>query len=286
MKNNTCYLCNSTDLKARKGSVRDNKELKILECSSCGLVFLSSFEHIKKGFYENSGMFRNNNGGGVNVTGYLKQTNADDKRRFRQFSEFIVNKNILDFGCGNAGFLMRAKELASACYGVEPNKLFQEHYSKINIQVFPNLNSINEKFDAIFMFHVLEHIEDPVNLLQKLKSLLNVNGRLIVEVPSSDDALLTLYNNNGFSHFTYWSPHLFLYNQRTLADLMRKSGFEIEYIQQFQRYGLSNHLHWLSNDKPGGHAKWHFLDSQELNSAYAASLAKIGKCDTLIGSFL
>ena len=51
------------------------------------------------------------------------------------------------------------------------------------------------------------------------------------------------------------------------------------------RYGLSNHLHWLSNDKAGGHAKWYFLDSQEMNSAYAAALAKIGKCDTVIGSF-
>ena len=218
------------------------------------------------------------------MSAYLKQTRTDDERRFKQFGEFITNKNILDFGCGGAGFLMWAKELAANCYGVEPNKIFQEHYKKIGIEVFSNIDSIDEKFDVIFMFHVLEHIEDPIDLLQKLKKLLNVNGRLIVEVPSSDDALLTLYGNDGFSHFTYWSPHLFLYNQRTLADLMKKSGFETEYISQFQRYGLSNHLHWLSNDKPGGHAKWYFLDSQEINTAYTAALAKIGKCDTLICS--
>ena len=281
MKNNRCYLCDSANLHNRKGSVRDNKELKVLECANCGLVFLNSFEHIRTGFYENSGMFQ----GKVDISAYLKQTSTDDERRFKQFSEFITNKSILDFGCGCAGFLMQAKKLASTCCGVEPNKSFQEHYNKIDIQVFPNIDSIDKIFDIIFMFHVLEHIEDPINLLQKLKSLLNANGRLIVKVPSSDDALLTLYNNNGFSHFTYWSPHLFLYNQKTLADLMKKSGFEIEYIQQFQRYGLSNHLHWLSNDKPGGHAKWYFLDSQEMNSAYATALAKIGKCDTVIGSF-
>ena len=34
--------------------------------------------------------------------------------------------------------------------------------------------------------------------------------------------------------------------------------------------------------EPGGHAKWAFLDSQELSTAYANALARIGKCDTLI----
>ena len=54
--NMQCYLCKSKNLDARKGSVRDNKTLKILECQNCGLVFLSSFKHIEKGFYENSKM--------------------------------------------------------------------------------------------------------------------------------------------------------------------------------------------------------------------------------------
>jgi len=135
------------------------------------------------------------------------------------------------------------------------------------------------------MFHVLEHINDPLKLLDKIKSKISDGGRVIIETPNSDDALLTLYGSDSFSNFTYWSPHLFLYNVRTLSDLMKTAGYKINYIKQFQRYSLSNHLYWLSNNKPGGHQEWSFLDSEELYGAYSSALGKINRCDTIIGSF-
>ena len=41
-------------------------------------------------------------------------------------------------------------------------------------------------------------------------------------------------------------------------------------------------MHWLSQGKPGGHQRWAFLDTPELASAYANTLAALGKTDTLI----
>ena len=49
--------------------------------------------------------------------------------------------------------------------------------------------------------------------------MLSDNGQIIVEVPNADDALLTLYECEPFSHFTYWSCHLFLYTAKTLQML-------------------------------------------------------------------
>ncbi|MBK1992441.1 methyltransferase, partial [Campylobacter sp. 2018MI35] len=37
-----CYLCNSKKNFQREGKVRDNQNIKILECCDCGLVFLDS----------------------------------------------------------------------------------------------------------------------------------------------------------------------------------------------------------------------------------------------------
>ena len=51
-----CYLCESVDFTLRKGAVRDNPEMKIYECESCGLVSLRQSDHISTDFYENSGM--------------------------------------------------------------------------------------------------------------------------------------------------------------------------------------------------------------------------------------
>ena len=119
-------------------------------------------------------------------------------------------------------------------------------------------------------------------MLRELAARLKDLGRLVIEVPNSEDALITLFDNDAFQCFTYWSQHLFLFNTETMRRLATQAGLKVVSIQQFQRYPLSNHLHWLSRNQPGGHQHWSFLDSPELKNAYANTLATIGKCDTLI----
>ncbi len=130
---------------------------------------------------------------------------------------------------------------------------------------------------------MLEHIPDPKSILGELSEMLAGGGQIIVEVPNANDSLLTLYNNSPFSHFTYWSCHLFLYTAKTLQMVFDQLKLKVNYIKQFQRYPLSNHLYWLANGRSGGHQKWLFLDSNELNAAYEKQLAAIGKCDTHYG---
>lgn len=139
-----------------------------------------------------------------------------------------------------------------------------------------------EGYDLITAFHVLEHLPDPREILKQLGGLLKPDGRMVVEVPSANDALLTLYNCEAFQRFTYWSQHLYLFTASTLTTLIKQEGLKVISVQHYQRYPLSNHLYWLSQDKPGGHMQWSFLDTAEVNHAYAQSLASIGKTDTLI----
>jgi len=91
-----------------------------------------------------------------------------------------------------------------------------------------------------------------------------------------------LFGCEPFTHFTYWSQHLFLFNPRTLSDLVRQAGLKLHWLKQVQRYPLSNHLYWLSQGKPGGHQKWVFINSPVLDDAYSAQLAALGRCDTLL----
>jgi hypothetical protein len=119
-------------------------------------------------------------------------------------------------------------------------------------------------------------------MISKLAQKLQPQGRMILEVPSAEDALLTLYDCDAFQRFTYWSQHLFLFNAATLEMLARQAGLRVVAIQHYQRYPLSNHMHWLSQGHPGGHQRWSFLDTPEMTQAYANALAAIGKTDTLI----
>lgn len=284
--NDKCYLCGAKQLVKRMGSVRDNPELEIFKCASCGLVFLSSFNHVKDGFYESSEM----HGEEIpDVQAWLKETASDDERRFQYIKSVLPNCKLLDFGCGAGGFLLRARELAATVFGVEAESRLKNHFQNHNLTVFQNLSDIpgnicKEGYDIVTMFHVLEHLSDPKSVLSELNKMLAENGQIIIEVPNANDALLTLYNNEPFSNFTYWSCHLFLYTVKTLQMLFDQVNLKVNYIKQVQRYPLSNHLYWLANGCPGGHQKWHFLDSPDLHTAYEKQLAAIGKCDSIMAS--
>ena len=275
-----CYLCKSSHFITRKGQVRDSPAMKILQCDNCGLVTLSATEHIAAGFYENSGM---HGAEPVSMEAWLKDTEWNDQRCFEMIKAMLPNRRLLDFGCGAAGFLHRAQTLAAEVTGVELEARVKEHWlGKLNIASSIEAVDVETDFDLITAFHVVEHLPDPRAMLSSLAKRLQPGGRMIVEVPSAEDALLTLYDCNAFQHFTYWSQHLFLFNATTLDILARQAGLKVTAIQHYQRYPLSNHLYWLSKGQPGGHQRWTFLDTPEMSGAYASALAAAGKTDTLI----
>jgi 2-polyprenyl-3-methyl-5-hydroxy-6-metoxy-1,4-benzoquinol methylase len=286
-KQRQCYLCGGTEFNNRAGSVRDKPELEIFECAACGLVFLSSFDHIVNGFYEDSKM--HDGEGSLDLQAALNETAWDDERRFQYLKAVLPNRRLLDFGFGAGGFLLRARGVVEVAHGVEPEARFRNHFKSEGLTVFPDLSEIPQDiqeggYDIITMFHVLEHIPDPRTLLSELSQRLKKDGQLIIEVPNASDALLELYQCDQFSRFTYWSCHLFLFTGQTLSELARQTGMKVNYVKQVQRYPLSNHLHWLAKGLPGGHVKWNFLDSAILKDAYEKQLASIGCCDTIIAS--
>ena len=274
----TCYLCGKLGFSPREGVVRDNPELEIRECSSCSLVYLSTNGHIREGHYEASGMH-----GELppSMEVWLKDAEADDKRRFQMLLPSLVNKSLLDFGCGAGGFMNLAKTVASEVTGVELEERVTKHWGS-HMKIHTGLDQVDEKFDIVTAFHVVEHLTDPIEVLRQLGHCMSRGGRMVIEVPSANDVLLTLYKCADFQRFTYWSQHLFLFNTRTLQLLVQQAGLKLLAIQQVQRYPLSNHLYWLSRGEPSGHKFWSFLNSTELHAAYTASLSALGMCDTLV----
>lgn len=176
----SCYLCGSTSYTDRPGSVRDNPDLQILECTNCGLVYLSSFDHIQDHHYEQSGMHGNEV---LPVERWLKETEGDDERRFRFLQTKLVNKKILDFGCGCGGFLLKARSLADGVRGIEPEVRLQDFFDQQKLQVDTSIESLphkESKIDLITAFHVIEHLPDPRSILQELSLLLNEGGEIIL----------------------------------------------------------------------------------------------------------
>lgn len=87
-----------------------------------------------------------------------------------------------------------------------------------------NIGFSDEKFDLIFLFDVLEHVEDDLSALIEIKNRLNKNGKLILTVPAYQFL---------FGKFDEDSFHFRRYNMTTISSVVNKSGFKIGFKSYF-----------------------------------------------------
>lgn len=277
-----CYLCHGEKLTQVHGRCRDSATTKVLRCGSCGLVFLDNIGEVTEHFYETSGMYEFQ---AIDRMKLMREEKMDTERRATMLSPLVKGKRVLDFGCGTGAVAAAMKEAGADVCVVELNQAQREGISKDwGIKAVREVKDLDGSFDLITLFHVLEHLPDPVATLKELKAKLSAGGKILVEVPHAEDALVALYDSAPFKDFTYWSLHLYLFNEATLKAVFTKAGFTGVEVDYLQRYNLSNHLHWLAKGKPGGHEVWKHLSSAELDLSYARKLADLKLTDTLIAT--
>lgn len=82
----------------------------------------------------------------------------------------------------------------------------------------------DEVFDAVFIFDVLEHIEDEAQVLAEIRRVLRPGAKLLMTVP----AFMFLF---GLQDMV--SEHKRRYRRRALAELLHRTGFEVDYSTYF-----------------------------------------------------
>lgn len=292
-----CLICGSESFEIFHKGTRDNPDVDVMKCAGCNSFQLSSFAQIYDGFYENGNMCKEQYSVSEDTysdelwNSWIAETKEDDCRRVAEIEKKVGKKcnKVLDFGCGNGGFLreLRKKGIINNIVGVELDKEARFRLLNEEIAVYEKLENVDRtiKFDVVTMFQVIEHLEEPHKIIIDIKDRLADGGLLIIETPNAEDALISKYHSKSFMDFTFWSEHLFLYNLSSLEQLMKDCGFSVVDNGQVQRYPLANHLYWLAENAPGGHVKWSEFNSDLLNKAYADTLRKMNQCDTLFGVF-
>ena len=156
--------------------------------------------------------------------------------------------SLLDVGCGKGYFLYACKNNFN-CTGFDisgVNENFIRNRLKLNLEI----SSWNEapfedrSFDAITMWHSLEHLADPFYALQRCIGWLKQDGIIIIEVPnhSGTDAKI-LYNK-----WPDWDIpfHLHHFTQKSLFLTVEKLGLEVfkknSYHSEFIKKDLSKNL--------------------------------------------
>lgn len=100
--------------------------------------------------------------------------------------ERFAGKKVLDVGCGTGKYMKLFAQHGCPAVGVDLNpqqveKLRNDGFSAC----LPNELPENEKFDLIFMSHVIEHLEPAslIDFLEKYLDILLPDGRLIIITP-------------------------------------------------------------------------------------------------------
>jgi len=261
--------------------IRFDYEFRPYRCQNCGLVFLHPYFPPSQldEFYEKE--FRNIFGNETSED-LFKRCSPEAFGRAERFKRLLgKSKNIVEIGCSTGHFLCAAKKFGPNVFGVELGESTKQYAAKRGIIVKKNIKEYDsDKFDLIFMFHVLEHISDPINFLKEIKPYLKTSGKLIIEVPNIEDILVSLYKIEEFMDLYFSAPHKFYFSKETLQRVMLKAGFKND-VYPFQRYDMSNHIYWLLHRKPGGMRHFQELFSEKLNQEYANCLKDKFLCDTI-----
>jgi len=254
----------------------ENSKVRMLKDVDTGLIFMGHEPPIDYSRIESLSYW-----GTASLETAREKTKLDDERRFAQFRRFFVGKDVLDFGCGNGGFLNLCRPWANSLSGHDIQPDATEALKKDGLHI----NGIEGPYDTVTMFHVLEHLTNPLETLQQLRSAIRFGGQIIIEVPNARDFLLFFLESPEFKAHTYTSEyHTVLYTEETLKKLIELAGFKNVAVEGFQRYSINNHLHWLKEKKPGGMQGWDFLLSPGLRLQYAESMIRLGMSDTLIAT--
>jgi 2-polyprenyl-3-methyl-5-hydroxy-6-metoxy-1,4-benzoquinol methylase len=275
-------VCDEGQIEQYHPKVRDRDDISILRCKKSGVIFTSTSEHMDISHYAEKHEFPH----------YWKEDNrkralldalADDSRRKNQFLPLISNKIWMDVGTGAGGILDQLDAYAAKVVAIEPQQRALELLKNEGYEVYSDIMEVTENtFDIITLFHVFEHLTEPLRFLETAYSKLNTGGKIVIEVPHARDFLFTQLELEEFKSFTFWSEHLVLHNRVSLTTFLEKANFRNVTVSGIQRYNLANHLHWMKNKKPGGHVRWSMLSNERLDAEYSNMLSKIDMTDTLI----
>lgn len=156
----------------------------------------------------------------------------DDKWDFHEALKDIDNKQtIIEIGCGPGNFLVNCIRKGIDCYGTEYNEDAIKSAKEKGIVIIDSdeLKLKKSYFDAVFCFHVLEHVANPVSFFSDLVSILKPDGILCISVPNQKGPIKYIdpcIMNMPPHHITRWELKTFKIISQKFDLKLKKVSYE------------------------------------------------------------
>jgi 2-polyprenyl-3-methyl-5-hydroxy-6-metoxy-1,4-benzoquinol methylase len=225
-----CPVCGKTEFR-NKLVVEDKSVSKesfaIVQCTACGFQFTNPRpDPASIGRYYESDAYVSHNSAAAGLINqaYKVARFFTMRRKVGLLNKVAPRKgNVLDYGCGTGHFLAACQSNGWKVQGLEPNARAREEAAQRVGQPITtdNLGSFEaDSFDAITLWHVLEHIHDLNDTLRQLISLLKPDGTLLIAVPNVDSPDAQHYRQDWAAYDV--PRHLYHFSPKTLMQLLKK----------------------------------------------------------------
>jgi len=220
-----CYFCGSA--KYKKLIVSG----VFYRCKKCGLITLSEEEQLKnpKDYYSET----------YYPEGYNGRINLKSAFLYRLacISKFVKKgSKVLEVGAASGDFLNIIKRLGYQVAGVELSKRASEKAKELyGLEVLngslAEANFLENSFEAVLAYHVIEHIKDLRPFLKEVYRVLRPGGILLAEVPNpcSIDAHLS---KRLLGSILDYPNHVYGFPPKVLVALLEEAGFGIIYEEK------------------------------------------------------
>lgn len=205
------------------GVFRSTNTYEIVRCKSCGLVFTDAREAPPP----------------ATLYAHFDQQETVALRKLRSALAIFLRQRaavvravktsgrLLDYGCGNGAFAQWMSRHGFEAVGLEPFSLGAPRTAENLTLIREPLESAAPKldrFDVITLWHVLEHVPNPVELLKSLRNLLKEDGALIISVPNFESLQSEVFRGSWF----HLDPprHLIHFDERSLTDCLARAGLK------------------------------------------------------------
>jgi 2-polyprenyl-3-methyl-5-hydroxy-6-metoxy-1,4-benzoquinol methylase len=253
----TCYLCGAEGsilygrLRDRLFGAPGEWDLKKCSNSACGLVWLdplpteTDLHKVYTAYYTHqatTGQFAHAGASNLlrrKVRSVLRMVyhrllhlTGLSQARFSIATMYLVDDKpgkLLEVGCGSGAFLDRMRSRGWYVQGIEVDakaaKVARETFGvPVYVGSLEKASYPNASFDAITMNHVIEHVHDPIALLEECHRVLSPGGHLVVVTPNVRSLGHAQFGQNWLA----LDPprHLHLFSASTLEAIARRALYQ------------------------------------------------------------
>jgi SAM-dependent methyltransferase len=210
----------------------------VVRCRNCGLVYLSDrpslvdLSRIYPPEYHAFDFSRHRFGLPYRVRSLLEAW-----RLLRYCGDLPDGARILDVGCGDGFHLRLLRKYGKPGWrleGVDTNpravRAAESAGLPIHEGLVQHLHLSRSSYDLVFLIQTLEHLDNPVLVLNEIRSLLRPGGRLVIVTDNTDTVDFKIFKGRHWGGY-HFPRHWYLFNESTLRALAAKVGFEVDVVE-------------------------------------------------------